>query len=702
MSNISHIVPIDKLSQQQFINRYKSDNQLAVDEWMVSYPSIGQCIALYTYARYVCESHLNQLADELLDKTLDGYIEPIPELTFEECLCSLGCGLIYILRNKFAEGDEDEILAELDNRLSWIPYSLWEKEKNALSGWIHYLILRVDKEVTSSTYCNKCSLIHLLDCLKKETITNKMLWEDVKKIDTLGIFPERTRHLLGEEMDVSFFSYSLDKLIDDMVTFVIPFRIDSSERQRNLDLLLEQLSKRKGTRIILLEADTGSIYKVKKNYPNVRYLFVKDNSSVFYRTKYVNELLRMAETPVVGIWDTDILVPHHQIDGAVADIYNGKAVMSIPGDGRIITYSVENSFLYRQGFLESFVSDGKGVMGSFTNSMSGNVFIINKNVYTEIGGDNEHLYGEGMVDEERIKRLEILGMPVSWIPGVIFKLTHRHNTSIGFYSRRLEMDNIKEYLKVCSLTREALSSYRYSGSDISDVCENKIYLSTINLNAMKIPLDVPCRSPFLDNYFCLIEEYNMAFVSIAKNAVTHLKNIVVSSKFGFYPEGEEVHNYIGYNDMSPYLCPVLKIKERECRSGKLIKFAVWRDPVERLVSCYKHFCLERTSHYYYSLLGVYENNSFDYFMSIVRLELSKKDPLYQDEHIRRQSDYYRPEDVDYIVPIHKLNQFLKEHGVPILKKSANETSVRFQLTDPNYISEIKELYKSDYAIITNY
>lgn len=489
---------------------------------------------------------------------------------------------------------------------------------------------------------------------------------------------------------------------DDGITFVIPFRIDSSERQRNLDMLLEQLSVRKQTKVILLEADTGSVYKMKKTYPNVRYYFVKDDSPVFYRTKYVNELLRKADTSVAGVWNTDMLVPDDQMDNAITEICNGSALMSIPGDGRFLVYSIEESFLYRQGFLNPFLPKEKETSDYSSMNLSETVFFVNKEAYLKTGGENEHLYGGIEENRERIKRLEILGMPIAWVTGVIYRLTHRHNTSIGFYNRQLESDNINEYLHVCGLTKEAMAGYICSGSHISDVMEKKIYLSTLNQNAMKIPLGIPLRSPFLDNYFCLIEEYNMAFVAIAKNAVTHLKNIVVSSKYGFYPDSEEVHSFIGYNDFSSYLCPVAKMRERENETGKLIKFAVWRDPVERLVSCYKHFCLERTSHYYFNLLGVYENNSFDYFMSIVRLELSKRDPLYQDEHIRRQSDYYRPEDVDYIVPIHKLNQFLEEQGVPLLRKSANETSVDFKLTNPAYIAEIKDLYKSDYEIVTTY
>lgn len=102
--------------------------------------------------------------------------------------------------------------------------------------------------------------------------------------------------------------------------------------------------------------------------------------------------------------------------------------------------------------------------------------------------------------------------------------------------------------------------------------------------------------------------------------------------------------------------------------GPLLKFAVWRDPIERLVSNYKYFCLEGVYRRYFELVGLYKDTSFERFMEFVRFELGKSDPLFQDEHIRKQSDYYNKEDVDYIVPLNKLNLFLGEHGIPLVKK----------------------------------
>lgn len=208
-------------------------------------------------------------------------------------------------------------------------------------------------------------------------------------------------------------------------------------------------------------------------------------------------------------------------------------------------------------------------------------------------------------------------------------------------------------------------------------------------------------SPFMGNYFCEIAHCNAAFVAISKNAVTYLKNIAIYTKTGYIAaDKSEIHELVGYYPENGYLHPVGESDE-EWGKG-IMKFAIWRDPVERLVSCYKHFCLDQHRQRYYIYLNLYQDSSFDRFMEYVRFELGKADPLYQDEHIRRQSDYYAKEDVDYIVPLKKLDAFLKEHDIPLVKETTNDSHTKFELTNAEYIEEIKQLYKADYLILPNY
>lgn len=148
--------------------------------------------------------------------------------------------------------------------------------------------------------------------------------------------------------------------------------------------------------------------------------------------------------------------------------------------------------------------------------------------------------------------------------------------------------------------------------------------------------------------------------------------------------------------------------EYERTHGKLLKFAVYRDPVERFISSYKHIILEspkdQKSHRYFNYLDLYNDNSFERFVEFAEFELQKGDVEFQDQHIRRQSDYYKPEYVDYIVPLEKLNLFLSEKGIPTAsseKVNATSSSTPKGITQ-DLIDKIRTLYRADYDITVNF
>ncbi|QUR44519.1 sulfotransferase family protein [Bacteroides xylanisolvens] len=206
------------------------------------------------------------------------------------------------------------------------------------------------------------------------------------------------------------------------------------------------------------------------------------------------------------------------------------------------------------------------------------------------------------------------------------------------------------------------------------------------------------QSPYLGNFFCEIDNYNLAFVAISKNAITNLLSIAIYAKTGYIMRDEDrTHEWGGGNPQSVFLSNYDTYKHT--RGKEVVKFAVWRDPVERLVSCYKYFCLEKWSRHYFHFLDLYRDPTFEHFMKFVRFELDKKDALFQDEHIRRQSDFYSPDDVDFIVPIKKLDAFLQNYHVPTQYGVKNSTHTDFKLDNEEYINEIRDLYKTDYEIL---
>lgn len=200
------------------------------------------------------------------------------------------------------------------------------------------------------------------------------------------------------------------------------------------------------------------------------------------------------------------------------------------------------------------------------------------------------------------------------------------------------------------------------------------------------------NSPFMQNFYCHIKD-NIYWIVISRNACTSLKNISLREHLGYYPEDiDRTHAIIGNSEN-------LFLKSLEHLPTDSLKFAVYRDPVDRLISVYKHFCIDNAKRWYFDALDL-RGVSFDRFMEFVRFELSKINPLMQDEHIRRQSDYYLPSHIDVLVQLCDLDKYLSYLGIPpLLIRSNNSNAVAPPMVSDNLVLEIKELYWRDYQIL---
>lgn len=239
----------------------------------------------------------------------------------------------------------------------------------------------------------------------------------------------------------------------------MPIRIDSKERKRNLDTVLQSLLELTSAYIIILEADKDQKYFYAKMIERVKYIFIEDDNLIFHRTRYLNQLLRMSETDIVGIWDTDVLFDKEQIEKATIEIQNG-ATLCYPYDGRAVFIEEQESEEIRTDVLLFLSCNSKKSYLPFLARPSvGGAFMVNKWRYIENGGENENFYGWGPEDAERFKRMEILKEPISRIPGFLYHLYHPRgiNSTFGFDDRG--KNNIKEFLKICKMNIYQLREY---------------------------------------------------------------------------------------------------------------------------------------------------------------------------------------------------------------------------------------------------
>lgn len=439
-------------------------------------------IILYRLSRLSGEIEYKVLADKLLDELIDNISNKIP---VKDNLWTIGRGIEYLVRNQYIKEDTDKILIEVD--LCTIRhidnYRLKEVgSDNGIIGLGRYILARIaPREVSQNSNRQlllKEYLIYLIDWLENMLPQAKGCIGEVLDFLTdlleIGFYPSKVKKIvkycLSKPKSVECLSTSKNIDMSDIshqITIVIPFRIDSPERARNLSLLLDNLAN---TRIgvFLLEADNQQHYQMNSSNVQAKYFFVKDNSLFFDKTHYLNYLVRMCQTPVVALWDTDIILSHSQLHNAVQSIIEGLCDLNIPYNGEVRMLSSEQTIAYEQNKCYEFLEEQ---MNTFTNMnrrpICGGVVLVNRLVYNLTGGQNESFHGWGPEDAEFIRRFEILGHKVQWEPfGPAFHLWHPSARLAGGADQLWA--NREEFVNVCCMDIEELNNYVQSWGSIDN------------------------------------------------------------------------------------------------------------------------------------------------------------------------------------------------------------------------------------------
>lgn len=247
--------------------------------------------------------------------------------------------------------------------------------------------------------------------------------------------------------------YSRINLSD--LTILIPIRIDSEDRLDNLQCILHFFSRRIKCFFILLEADALEKVKVQDDITKI---FIEDHELVFYRTKYINQMISEAITPFIAIWDADVLVDPIQMLSGIEMLRKDEADMVFPYDGNFhaVPQFFKETFCKHLDRLE-ILKQSIGEMTLMHNYPSvGGGFLTKKQAYIEAGMENENFYGWGLEDAERIKRWEILGYRIKRTTGEMFHLSHQRGMNSCYANKSNELRSRKEFLRICSMNSMTL------------------------------------------------------------------------------------------------------------------------------------------------------------------------------------------------------------------------------------------------------
>lgn len=241
------------------------------------------------------------------------------------------------------------------------------------------------------------------------------------------------------------------------VTFTIPVRCEHDDRKNNLELVVCFLQKYFHTNIIIAEQDLTPKLQFMSKF--CQYRFFQSGKREFERTKLLNTMAHMAQTPIIVNYDTDVLFDPEQIIAAVKNIRSGEVDGCYPYDGRFVRIDRKNfTELQKTISIEPLINIPIKEHEREQVSYGGAIF-WDKESFLQGGMENQNMVSYGPEDYERYDRFTKLGYKVGRVPGVLYHINHfvgpnssgsnpffKHNTSEWEKIKSFSPDELKKYV----------------------------------------------------------------------------------------------------------------------------------------------------------------------------------------------------------------------------------------------------------------
>lgn len=244
-------------------------------------------------------------------------------------------------------------------------------------------------------------------------------------------------------------------------TFIIPLRIESVDRMRNITTTLIYLLRNFDTQIIIKEQDVESIF-LKSVVPmldqalspekmsKIHHIFEESEEEVFHRTRLLNDMLMLVETPVVCNYDCDVLLPMNNYILAQNAILYGWIP---PNEPDATPEPVKCVYPYGYGDYQYQLRVNDEDCTRFINSnfnfnafqqhatlydaKFGFVQFFDTKEYLRLGGENEGFIAYGYEDDERYIRFNTCSQ-VLRLNDLVYHMEHRRTPNSWFNNPHIE------------------------------------------------------------------------------------------------------------------------------------------------------------------------------------------------------------------------------------------------------------------------
>jgi hypothetical protein len=250
-------------------------------------------------------------------------------------------------------------------------------------------------------------------------------------------------------------------------------RIESEDRLRNIITVLCFILGSFDCKVIVKEVDTESIFEesalpqikdfLDGDISNLTHIFEKSNDKVFYRMRYLNEMIAMADTDIIVNYDCDVLMkPETYIESCRMISEDNYDVVYPYGFGTWQKQIFANDELVSQFLSNDFNFSILEKNHKENLSRYGHVQFFDRKSYIEGGMENENFKGSSPEDVERHHRFITLGYNVGRLDHWIYHLEHSRgdNSWPVSYEKNPHMkDNINLWDFLQTLNKKQLANY---------------------------------------------------------------------------------------------------------------------------------------------------------------------------------------------------------------------------------------------------
>jgi len=255
------------------------------------------------------------------------------------------------------------------------------------------------------------------------------------------------------------------------LTFLIPIRIETEDRLRNIISSVSYLLRHIPAKVIVKEVSNHPTFQFRaipeiRKYvdtSNLTYLYEESSEPWFCKSKVLNDLISASNTKVVANYDADCILPLSSYYQAYDAINNDHADVVYPYGCGIYQWKAEYDFQIYDEFINTLDISTLDKRKSLSNSTIGWTQFINRQVYIDSFMMNENFISWGCEDDEFYYRMSVLGNRIARIDNYVYHLEHSR-TNNSWFSNPNFNNNYQLWNQIKTFDKNQLMQY-YENQD---------------------------------------------------------------------------------------------------------------------------------------------------------------------------------------------------------------------------------------------